>query len=180
MNILGISGSLRSSSTNTNLLRAIAKLAAADVNFTLYDGLDKLPYFSPELDFEGAEAPPAVAHLRAQLDAADAIIVSTPEYAFGAPGVLKNALDWIVSSANFTDKPTAVISASPMHSGGDKANASITQTLRVMQATIPENIRLMIGSVKIKINAAGEITDPALENELKNLLQTLRDLHIKA
>jgi chromate reductase len=171
--ILAISGSLRNSSSNTNILKACAALAPADIKVTLYEGLDKLPYFSPELDGEGAVAAPTVQDLRQQLKHADAVIFCTPEYAFGVPGVLKNALDWIVSSGEFYDKPTAVISASPLATGGDKANASLTQTLTVMSAIIKEENKLLIPVVRTKMDAAGNITDKELETTLIKMMQSL-------
>ena len=116
MNVLAISGSLRTTSTNTALLRAAARLAPEHVTITLYDGLDDLPHFSPERDTD--TPPPAVIQLRTLLREADAVMVCTPEYAHGMPGVLKNMLDWVVSSGEFVDKPVSVISASPSDTGG--------------------------------------------------------------
>lgn len=172
--ILCISGSLRPTSTNTYILKAIPQLATwPDISFSLYEGLDKLPYFSPELDGEGATPAATVADLRAQLKAADAVIVCTPEYAFGVPGVLKNALDWIVSSGEFVDKPTAVISASPMMTGGDKANASLVQTLKVMTATITKDTILTIPTVRTKIDTNGNIIDENLKADLIKIVNSL-------
>src|SRR5262249_37658099 len=99
MKILAISGSLRAGSTNTALLRATASLAPKGVEVLLFDGLRELPHFSPEID--GDDSPAPVVHLRESLAAADAVLICTPEYAFGMPGSLKNALDWCVSSAEF-------------------------------------------------------------------------------
>jgi len=173
--ILCISGSLRPTSSNTNILKAIPQLAEwPDISFSIYEGLDQLPYFSPELDFEGATPAATVADLRAQLSEADAVIVCTPEYAFGIPGVLKNALDWIVSSGEFVDKPTAVISASPMMTGGDKANASLVQTLKVLTATITDDRILTIPTVRTKIDAAGNITDDILKADLVKIVTSLK------
>jgi NAD(P)H-dependent FMN reductase len=172
--ILCISGSLRPTSSNTNILKAIPRLAEwPDISFSLFEGLDQLPYFSPELDFEGAIPAPAVAYLRAQLKDAFAVICCTPEYAFGIPGVLKNGLDWVVSSGEFVDKPTAVISASPMFTGGDKANASLVQTLRVMSAIITEDRILTVGTVRTRINAEGEINDSELKRSLEKIVNSL-------
>jgi NAD(P)H-dependent FMN reductase len=171
--ILAISGSLRNTSSNTNVLKACAALAPDDVNITLYEGLDKLPYFSPELDGEGAVPAATVQDLRQQLQKADAVIFCTPEYAFGMPGVLKNALDWIVSSGEFYDKPTAVISASPLATGGDKANASLVQTLTVMSAMIKEGNKLLIPIVRTKMDVAGNITDKELEASLLRIIHSL-------
>src|SRR5215471_687580 len=99
--ILAISGSLRAVSSNTALLRAAAMLAPAGVEIRVYDGLGDLPHFNPDL--EGAE-PPVVKDFGAQVGAADGIILSTPEYAHGVPGVLKNALDWLVGGFDFINK----------------------------------------------------------------------------
>jgi NAD(P)H-dependent FMN reductase len=171
--ILGISGSLRNSSSNTALISACAAIAPAHVTITMYEGLDKLPYFSPELDTEGAVAPPAVADLREKIRVADAVLFSTPEYAFGIPGVLKNALDWLVSSGEFTLKPTAVISASPLATGGEKAHASLVQTLSVMTAAIREEYKLIVPVVRTKMDTQGKITDAALEKNLLRLISNL-------
>ena len=91
MNLLAISGSLRADSSNTRLLRALAILAPDAVAVSLYDGLGSLPHFNPDLDIE--PAPPPVAAFRAQLQAADAIVISSPEYATALPAPLK--MPWI-------------------------------------------------------------------------------------
>ena len=111
MRILALSGSLRARSSNTALLRAAVALAPAGTEIIFYTGLADLPQFSPDLDNEST--PPAVQELRDQLQAAEGVLICTPEYAYGMPGSLKNALDWTVSSGEFYGKPTAVISASP-------------------------------------------------------------------
>src|SRR5678815_5767847 len=95
MRILAISGSLRRVSSNTTLLRVVGVLAPAGVEVTLYEGLADLPAFNPDL--EGAE-PSSLLAFRAQLKEADGAFISSPEYAHGVPGSLKNALDWIVGS----------------------------------------------------------------------------------
>jgi NAD(P)H-dependent FMN reductase len=77
----------------------------------LYDGLAALPHFSRDLDVE--PLPSSVAVLRAQTAAFDALAISTPEYAHGIPGSLKNALDWLVSSTEPLGKPALLASASP-------------------------------------------------------------------
>jgi len=175
--ILGISGSLRNASSNTALLRACAALAPDGISISIYEGLDKLPYFSPELDTENAVPPATVLDLRAQLNTANAVIISTPEYAFGIPGVLKNALDWIVSSGEFTHKPTGVISASPLATGGEKAHASLVQTLSVMTATIREEYKLIIPTIRTKMDVQGNITDPELAKKLLTLIRQLAYVH---
>src|SRR2546430_802254 len=107
--MLGISGSLRAVSSNTSVLQAIAAVAPAGVAITVYDRLADLPPFNPDLDREGDAPPAIVLDLRARIGAADALVISSPEYAHGVPGVLKNALDWLVSSLEFPGKPVALI-----------------------------------------------------------------------
>src|SRR5207302_329343 len=118
---------LRAQSSNLALLRAAANIAA---EVEIYDRLGDLPHFNPDDDIEGATPPPAVAALRALLADADGILISSPEYAHGVPGSLKNALDWLVSDGALVDKPVAVINASPI--GGEFARDSLVETLRTM------------------------------------------------
>lgn len=141
MQILAISGSLRSASSNTTLLRAASRLAPTTVAITLYQGLGDLPHFNPDLDGEGVSPPPAVADLRHQLQAADGILICSPEYAHGVPGTLKNALDWIVSSGEFMGKPVALLNAS-RHA--TYAQAALTETLTVMMAPIVTEASIII------------------------------------
>ena len=95
LRIIAISGSLRAVSSNTALLRAASGLAPQEVEVTLYENLAELPHFNPDL--EGAE-PRSVTDFRSLLHSSDAVLISSPEYAHGVPGALKNALDWLVSS----------------------------------------------------------------------------------
>jgi chromate reductase len=133
--------------------------------------LGHLPYFNPEVD---TDAPPAsVKDLREQLKLADGVIICTPEYAMGVPGVLKNALDWIVSSGEFMGKPVAVISASSRITGGDKAHESIMLTLQMIEAKIPEGNTLQIGAVGTKINNKAEILNSTTKEQLKSVLNSL-------
>ena len=134
MQILAISGSLRAASTNTTLLKAAAALVPEDVRLNLYHGLGDLPPFNPDVDKDPSHA--AVADFRSQLRQSAGVIFSTPEYAHGVPGVLKNALDWVVASGELYNKPVALFSASPR---AGYAQASLIETLTVMSArVVPE------------------------------------------
>ncbi len=180
MKLFTISGSLRAGSSATALARAVAIAAPAGTTYTLYDELESIPPFHPDRDREGDVAPAPVARLRAALHAADAVVISTPEYAFGVPGVLKNALDWTVASGDFADKPTAAISSSPSDLGGDKAHASLVLTLRAMQARVPANGGLIVPFVRKKIDASGNVVDAETMTALRTLVAELLGLVLVA
>ena len=95
------------------------------------------------------------------------------------PGVLKNALDWLVSSGELNEKPVAAISASPLYSGGDKALASLLLTLTALGTNMGANPSLSIANVKSKINETGFVTDTetlaALQLLLDNLISRVKD-----
>lgn len=171
MKILVISGSLRSKSSSTSILHVLMELASDTLNISIYDGIRNLPHFNPDIDSEDAIA--NVVDWRSHLQDCDGVIFCTPEYAHGIPGVLKNALDWIVSSGEFMHKPTAVISASPSLDGGNKANASLVQTLKVMMAAIAEGTILCIPAVSAKLNHESKLIDPATETALRSVLDSL-------
>lgn len=169
--VLAISGSLRQKSSNTALMNAMISLASPNLDFTIYNGLGELPHFNPDMDMD--EGPIQVRELRTQLKEADGVLICTPEYGNGVPGVLKNALDWIVSSGEFMNKPTAVISASPSSLGGDKAHASLLLTLNMINAEIVEGATMIIPHITLKLNKEGIITDPETVKELQLVLRQL-------
>lgn len=129
--ILTVSGSLRARSTNTELLKALALLAPSHLTVLAYDGLVRLPLFNPDLDVEGATPPIEVTLLRQAIAACDALVISSPEYAHGVPGALKNGLDWLVSGPDMPFKPTGLLPARSIY-----AHASLAETLRTMSATL--------------------------------------------
>lgn len=131
--VLGMSGSLRARSSNTEALRASALLAPEGVEIRLYSALGSLPHFNPDLDLEGMIPPPPVADLRNLVGAADALLISTPEYAHGVPGALKNALDWLVSFEGVMHMPVAILNISPR---SRHAPAALAETLRTMSMRV--------------------------------------------
>ena len=106
MNLLAISGSLRAASSNTAFLHTIQRAVCAPVEMHLFNALGSLPPFNPDLD---EAAPDSVTSFRAMVADADAVVISTPEYAHGIPGVLKNALDWLVGSGELYRKPVVLL-----------------------------------------------------------------------
>jgi chromate reductase, NAD(P)H dehydrogenase (quinone) len=163
MKILAISGSLRAGSSNTAVLRAAARLAPAEVDIALYEGIAGLQFFNPDLD--GDRVPGAVAAFRASIGDADGILISSPEYARGVAGVLKNALDWLVASFEFPNKPVALINTSPR---ATHALAALTLTLETMSAKL-------VGDATITLPLLGTANDEisiVADNELAEPLRT--------
>jgi chromate reductase, NAD(P)H dehydrogenase (quinone) len=171
--VLGISGSLRKQSTNTLLLSSIGEIMPAGMEFRIYHGLASLPHFNPDLDGDESQLHKTVLEWREELRAADAIVICTPEYARGVPGSLKNALDWVVSSGEFMNMPTAVISASPHPDGGATALQSLELTLKMMSADIPDDASLAVPFVNKIIGPNGSITDTNIQSSLLNLVRAL-------
>jgi chromate reductase len=163
--ILAISGSLRANSSNNIILKAVAAMAPAGVQFTLYSGLAQIPPFD-----DSPETIPVVADFRRQLQMADGIFICTPEYAFGVSGVLKNALDWTVSSGELVNKPLALVTAA---TGGEKAHAALLLTFTALSSSIPEGGELVISYVRSKLDASGNITDAATAAKLQSVLDAL-------
>ncbi|HEV7516482.1 MAG TPA: NADPH-dependent FMN reductase [Thermoanaerobaculia bacterium] len=164
MRILAISGSLRAVSSNTALLRAAATQAPEGVEVALYGGLGDLPHFNPDL--EDAE-PPSVMDLRRQVRTADGLLISSPEYAHGVPGVLKNALDWLVGGSEIVYKPIALWNAAPR---ATHAQASLAETLRTMSTRIVSEASIAVDLLGRKIDAAGIVAEPELSRAMRDAL----------
>jgi len=166
MTVLAFSGSPRLGSAIGHLLRACAGTVPAGVRFMFYERILDLPLFSPDLDGPDATIPATVTALRQQVQAADAILFATPEYAYGIPGSLKNALDWLVSAGSLYGKPTGALSASPTAQGGDKAHASLLLTLTALGAALVPAAAFTVPMVRTRLNASGEVLDAAFADQL--------------
>lgn len=170
MRILAISGSLKSTSTNSALLRACAALAPASMQFHFYDQqIGALPHFRPDLDEEGMTPPAEVAELRRLLAQSDAVLISCPEYAHGVPGSFKNALDWLVSTSELTDKPLALLMASP--SGAPYARAALVPTLLVMGCRLVFDESLLFA--RRHLDADDRLVDDRLQQQVERALEAL-------
>lgn len=166
--LLAISGSLRADSSNSSLIRAVASLASETVAVRIYTGLGELPFFNPDLDID--PGPPAVAHFRETLKTADAVLISSPEYAHGVPGVLKNALDWLVGSGELIGKPVALVNAAPR---ATHAYLSLAEILSTMTARIVREASITV-PVSGRLKNEHEIcADPLVAQALRNALEAL-------
>jgi putative hydrolase of the HAD superfamily len=131
MKIIAISGSLRTGSSNTALLQAVAAAMPVDSSMSVFAGLAELPAFNPDFDVEGT--PDIATRFRKLIAGADAVAFSSPEYAHGVVGSLKNALDWLVGSGELYEKPVALLHVSAR---GEIAQGALRETLNVMTGRI--------------------------------------------
>ncbi len=166
--VLAISGSLRAASSNTAALGALRVLAPPDMTVTLYEGLRKLPPFDPDAD--GPRPPRAVLALRSAVAAADAIVISSPEYARGVAGSLKNALDWLVSGPEFPGKRVALVNTSPR---AVDAQAALRLTLETMAGAVVDTACITLPLLGRGLDTAGIVADPVLAEALRGSLAAL-------
>jgi NAD(P)H-dependent FMN reductase len=167
MHVIGICGSLRAGSSNEALLKAAAFCAPAEMRLTVFTELGSLPHFNPDLDVD--PPPEAVREFRALLASANGVLISSPEYAHGVPGSLKNALDWVVSSGELGHKPVVLLNASA--GTGEFATRALRDTLEVMEATVVSADAGLF--VKKKLDAQGRLTDPEVTRRVTASLDDL-------
>jgi len=166
MRIMAICGSLRAASVNAAALEAAALLAPEGVRVLRYRGLDELPIFNPDLDTDSPPDP--VRRLREEVGLSDGLLIASPEYAHGVAGGLKNALDWLVGSLEFYQKPVAVVNASAR---AVHADAHLRETLVTMAARVIEPASITLGLPAAGVDAAGIVADPLLRGELAEALR---------
>jgi chromate reductase len=166
--LLAISGSLRAGSSNTQLLRTASAVAPKDMSVVIYSALALLPHFNPDLE-QGPEIS-AVADFRLQLRKSHAVLISSPEYAHGVPGVLKNALDWIVGTGELYGKPVAILNASPR---GTHAQAALTETLSVMGAKLVSKASITMDFSAMQADEGNVLSNPALTAKIREALTAL-------
>ena len=123
------------------MLCALARLAGPADQVEIYDGVGALPHFNPDFDQEGMGLPASVAQLRRMIAVADGLVISSPEYAHGVPGALKNALDWLVSGPEMVYKPIGLLNPSPR---SVHAHASLAETLRTMSTTLVDGACIVL------------------------------------
>ena len=171
MNVLAISGSLRLGASNTSLLDAAARVAPAGVVVSRYPSIAVLPHFNPDEDtFDQSTVPKVVAEFRALIGEADALLLSTPEYAHGLPGSFKNALDWLVGSVEFPGKPVAMISPSARST---YAQEQLREILKTMSARIVDSASVVIPLPRREMAVDEIVADEPLAGALRSVLAEL-------
>ncbi|EQD85158.1 NADPH-dependent FMN reductase [Saccharopolyspora erythraea] len=170
--VLGISGSLRSASTNTALLRAAGALVDPAIGFRLWDELATIPPFDEDHE---AEPPDPVLRMREAIDGAAALVIATSEYNGSIPGQLKNALDWAsrpYGDSALTGKTTAVIGASPSDYGATWAQDALRRSLEAAGAHVLDT-GVAVPRSDEAFDADGRLADAALHIELGEAVWTL-------
>ena len=135
MRIVGICGSLQAASSNLTLLRSVADVLPAGVEYEIYDGIRDLPLFNPDIEAAGA-APQSVVGWRAELTGADALLIASPEYGHSLPGSLKNAIDWVIGSGELESKIVGVTASVNHESRGGRGLDALLRTLAAVSARI--------------------------------------------
>ena len=157
MRILAVSGSLQARSSNAALLRTAHRMAPAGVEVVDSVSVGDVAPFNPDVERDGS-APDTVATWRAQVAAADGVLIASPEYAHSLPGSLKNALDWLVGTGELYGTRVAVLCGSPRREGCTHGRQALEQTLRAQGATVV--MSATVGVVAAD-KGAEELHDPA-------------------
>jgi len=174
MRILAVSGSLRSDSHNTRLLRVAAQQLPPGVELELYDGLKQIPPFDED---DEARPAPEVVQWRTAIEAADAVLFATPEYNSSIPGQLKNAIDWLSrpkAEAALRNKPVAVIGASTSMFGGLWAQAELRKVLSASGGRVLD-AELAVATAHDAFDDDA-LTDPELADALRAVVADLAGL----
>src|ERR1700722_18692121 len=167
--IVGISGSLRKESFNTALLKILAEKSASSINFQIVT-LNDIPLYNEDLDT--ATGVSAVNALKRLISNCDGVLISTPEYNHGIPGVLKNTLDWLsrpVSESCFKDKPVSIISSSKAFTGGVRAQYQLRETLISMHAQLVTGPEVVVGGIHRNLGDEFYADEDGLAFMLKSL-----------
>jgi chromate reductase len=164
-NILVVPGSLRNNSSSHKLIPAVAKHLPDVYNLTVFEGTGDLPHFN-----DADEPSGAVVNWRKTIADAEAVVFITPEYAYGVPGTLKNALDWIVGSGELVNKPTVLITAA---TGGEYAHNSLLAILGALTARPAAGCDLLVSFIRSKLDSDGTIKDPQLDLQIGEVMYAL-------
>jgi chromate reductase len=168
--VLAISGSLRRGSYNSALLRAAKELAPSGMHIEIYEGLREIPPYDNDVH-QGGD-PSLIRALKASISAADGLLIATPEYNYGIPGVLKNAIDWVSRPENPMDgKPTAIMGASPGNFGTVRAQMSLRQTFLFTNNAVMSRPELLVFGASKRFSESGELTDEDTKKFLREFLQ---------
>jgi chromate reductase len=174
LTILGIAGSLRQGSYNRLTLRAAEQLLPDGAKIETFD-LHSIPLFNQD---EEKSPPASVTEFKQRIRAADAILIVTPEYNYGIPGVLKNAIDWAsrpYGDNAWNDKPVALMGATPGLLGTARAQILMRPLLSYLNMHTVNQPEVMIAKAHEKFDSQGNLTDDLSKKLMTQLLQNLVD-----
>ncbi len=170
-NIFAIIGSASSESANLKLVETIAKLTKDEFNLTIFNDLKRLPHFDPELSTD--HPPKEIIEFRSAIETADGVIICTPEYIISIPSGLKNAIEWCVSTTVFSDKPTALITAS---ASGKNGHEELQLIMKTILAKFTDETTLLIQGIRGKFDEQGELNDQETLRQLKLFIHEFKVL----
>ena len=171
--VLAIAGSLRKHSYNSSLLLAAVELAPEGMSVVVYDALGSIPLFDEDLEKATGGGPEPVRRLREQVESADGLLISTPEYNHSIPGVLKNVIDWLSRPAPrevLAGKPVAVIGASGGPSGTRLAQAALRQVLYATECLVLPGVALYAREAGKLFDGERRLVDVATRDRLRVIL----------
>jgi NAD(P)H-dependent FMN reductase len=171
MNVLALSGSLRARSINSAFCRVAARLAPDSINVTVFSGLGDLPLFNPDLE---DNTPESVRLFRSAILQADALLIASPEYAHGIPGVMKNALDWLVSFEGVVGKPIALVNTSPR---AHHAHDALREVLRTMSTVLIGDASRPIALLGVCSTEEAMLVDAECRKVIQSVLQAIYTHH---
>ena len=172
--VLGIPGSLRRGSFNRALLRAAVELAPEGMAIDIFEGIAALPFY--DADVEATGDPQSVAAWKTAIAHADALLIATPEYNYGVPGVLKNAIDWASrppGKSVLNGKPAAIIGATPGGTGAARAQLALRQSFVFTDTRALLQPEVLVARVHEKIDESGRLTDESTRKAIRKLLEAL-------
>jgi chromate reductase, NAD(P)H dehydrogenase (quinone) len=158
--VLALTGSTRRGSSNTAVLQTLTANAPGGVRVVLYEHLAELPHFSPDDDVD--PLPAAVADLRQNVANADAIIISTPEYAGSLPGSFKNLLDWLVGGTEISGKPIGWINVATPVGRAAATYTTLHVVLGYLGTRMIDDACVSVPVGREQLGDNGTVSDPAL------------------
>lgn len=173
LHVLGIAGSLRANSFNLALLRTAQKLVPPGMAIDIFN-IAGLPLYDGDLEEQGD--PESVTSWKAAIKAADAILIVTPEYNYGIPGVLKNAIDWASrppGKSALMEKPAAIMGATPGTGGTARAQLQLRQTLAATRVQVMVQPEIFVATAHEKFDKEGRLTDETTGKYVSKLLVAL-------
>lgn len=174
MNVTAISGSLRQGSYNTALVKTAQELAPSGMSITCAN-IGDIPIYNGDVENQGL--PVSVTNLAEKIRSADGVLISTPEYNYSIPGVLKNAIDWLsrIDNQPFAGKPVALMGASMGGQGSSRAQYHLRQVFVFLDGRIMNKPEIFVGAAHTKFDDTGKLTDKDTGKYVARYLEAVRD-----